>query len=127
MTRRGRSDTGSATVWVVIGMATVMFASGISASVGIVAAERHRASAAADAAAIAAALASLDGPVAACRHAAAMAAVDGAALVSCQLLGPVSNVAVSVGLPGPLRHFGTASAHARAGPAAGASSMIAPQ
>lgn len=116
MTTPSRVDSGSATIWMIVGMAIVMLAGGISAAVGVVAAERHRAGAAADAAAITAALESLDGPQAACHEAAAVAAMDGAVLAACQLTGPISEVAVRVRLPGPLGRFGTATANARAGP-----------
>jgi secretion/DNA translocation related TadE-like protein len=117
MNSRDHADGGFATVWVVIAMAVVVLAGGISAAVGVVAAQRHKAGAAADASAIAAALASIDGPTAACHQAMVVASMDGAAVVSCHLLGAVSEVSVSIRLPGPLAPFGTAYAHARAGPA----------
>lgn len=114
-----RVDAGFATVWVVVAMAVVIVVAGIGSALGAVTLAGHRAAAAADAAALAAALGSLDGPPAACHRAAALAAADGARLVACGLDGAISQVRVSVRLPGPLAAFGSATAAARAGPATG--------
>jgi secretion/DNA translocation related TadE-like protein len=126
MIRQGPTEAGFATIWVVIAIAIVVVVGGISVEVGVVTAQRHRADAAADAAALAAALASIEGADAACHEAVLVAAKDGASVASCQLLGAVSEVTVSVPLPGPLRAFGAASAHARAGPATRTNGTIAP-
>lgn len=112
----GGRDSGSATLWVVTAMAVVLCVTGACGSVGIVAAERHRADAAADAAALAAAGHVVAGPGSACAAAAAIARTDGAALTRCGLDGADAQVEVAVGLPGILQQFGRALGHARAGP-----------
>ena len=80
----------------------------------------HRAAAAADLAALAAADSALLGPAEACARAAAVATGSGARLVSCTVVDGVSDVSTGARLPVALRRFGTATARARAGPAAGA-------
>jgi secretion/DNA translocation related TadE-like protein len=126
MSRSGSGDSGYATVWVVIAMAIVVLVGGVCAVVGAVTMQRHRAAAAADAAALEAALASIAGPTAACHDAGVLAAMDGASLVTCQLDGSVADVAVAVQLPGPLGRFGATTARARAGPATRTLGMFGP-
>jgi secretion/DNA translocation related TadE-like protein len=111
-----RRDAGSATLWVVTAMAVVLGVAAASGSVGVVTVERHRADAAADAAALAAAGHVVAGPGSACAAAAAIARTDGAALTRCGLDGADAQVEVAVSLPGILRRFGRAVGHARAGP-----------
>jgi secretion/DNA translocation related TadE-like protein len=115
--RRGGPDSGFATVWVVTAMALVVAAAGVAICYGLAIVQRHRAAAAADAVALAVALRSIDGPVAACSEAGALARDDGASLTGCQLQGAVSQVSVAVRLPGVLGRLGPATGLARAGPA----------
>jgi secretion/DNA translocation related TadE-like protein len=114
--RRGRDDTGSATVWVVTAMALVLGVGGVSGSVGVVTVERHRADTAADAAALAAAGQVIAGQAAACAVAAEIARADGAALTRCGLDGAGAQVETRVTLPGVLARFGQAVGRAHAGP-----------
>jgi secretion/DNA translocation related TadE-like protein len=126
MTTTGTRDAGFATVWVVLAMTVVVVVATLAASVGVVTLRSHRARAAADAAALAAALTSIEGPAAACARAAAVAARDGATIASCRLDGAVAEVRVVVRLPRPLRRFGVAGAVARAGPATRPDGSISP-
>ena len=75
---------------------------------------RHRAHAAADLAALAAALAALDGPIDACARAAEVSASNGASLLACHLDGFDAIVTVEVAAGGT--GWGAARASARAGP-----------
>jgi secretion/DNA translocation related TadE-like protein len=114
-----RGERGSATVWVlalagllaVLGMAVLL--------VGTATVARHRATTAADLAALAAAGRAVVGDPGACAAAERIARADGAALESCSV-GAGTVVEVHVRVPvrlGPLGLAG-ARAHARAGPAA---------
>ena len=111
----GRSDQGSATVWILaIGLALASAAVAIAmAGAGTLA--RHRAQAAADLAALAGALRTFEGEQAACQRAAEISARNGARLVSCHLDGLDVVVAVEVA-PVRLAGIGVAGAAARAGP-----------
>jgi secretion/DNA translocation related TadE-like protein len=115
--RRVRPDDGFATVWVVTAMALVAVATVAAIGYGAATFERHRASAAADAAALAIALEAVQGPAVACGDGASLARLDGATVTRCELQGSVADVEVSVHLPGPLGRFGSATGRARAGPA----------
>jgi len=109
------NDRGSATVWALaIGLVIVSTAT-VLALAGAASVARHRAQAAADLAAIAAALQVWDGEVAACARADDVSARNGARLVACRLddLDAVVTVEVS---PPLLARFGSARASARAGP-----------
>jgi secretion/DNA translocation related TadE-like protein len=75
---------------------------------------RHRAQAAADLAALAAALRAWDGETAACARAAEMTARNGARLVACGLDG--FDAVVTVEVPAGVSRWGLARASARAGP-----------
>jgi secretion/DNA translocation related TadE-like protein len=78
---------------------------------------RHRAGAAADMAAIAAAQHALEGPAAACRAAAAIARVNRASVDTCRVVGAgVVEVRVRLAVSGPFGRLGPARAVARAGP-----------
>ncbi len=111
-------DAGFATV-AVIGICGVLGATAMAGVLlGGVVAARHRAGAAADLAAIAAAQQALD-PRGACRRAAQLAARDGAVVELCRVSGAVVEVRVRVAVPGPLGRLGPARATARAGPARG--------
>jgi secretion/DNA translocation related TadE-like protein len=79
------TDRGSGTVWVVGLMAVIWLVAVTTMVAGGVRAARHRAHAAADGAALAAAAHASQGPAAACRIAAAVAAGTGARLTGCVL------------------------------------------
>lgn len=107
--RPNRADRGSATV-VSLGLVAVLLA--VFAAVLLMdqaVTTRHRAGAAADLAALAAADHALDGERTACALAARVASAQGAVLRTCSLTGEVSDVTASVG---------RARARSRAGPAA---------
>jgi secretion/DNA translocation related TadE-like protein len=110
-------DQGFATVWVVAAMALVVAAAVMAIGYGVATMERHRAAAAADATALAAALSAVHGGAVACRDGDSLARLDGATVTRCVLQGPVAEVEVSVRLPGMLGAFGPAIGRARAGPA----------
>lgn len=113
-------DRGSASVWV-LGLAAVL-ALAVTAAVlaGSAMVLRHKASAAADLSALAAASTALDGPTAACAAAAEVVAGMDAQLTSCTLSGRVAEVRVTVtadlGLVGEV----TAEGFAWAGPVSSA-------
>lgn len=79
-------------------------------------AARHRAEAAADLAALAAASTAVAGEQLACGEARWVTDQMGVALVSCRLSGWDALVVVAAELPGVLGEFGPAVARARAGP-----------
>jgi len=119
VSRHPRSgERGSATVWVVAlaGLLAALGAAGVL--VGAAVAGRHRATSAADLAALAGASRAVLGDPSACAVAARIAAANGALLASCaQLAGAEVQVEVRVPVPlGPLGS-GEARARARAGPA----------
>jgi secretion/DNA translocation related TadE-like protein len=96
----------------------VLWAAAAVASLEITAVQvRHRAGAAADAAALAAAAEGGLDPAAACMAARAAAERVGARVRSCTLAGPYAVVAVSVSPGPPLTWAGPVVARARAGPA----------
>lgn len=122
----GRGQQGRATV-VVLGFIVVAWVIGIGAvSVGRAVLAAHRATAAADLAALAGAGSAVYGaaPAQSCRAAAAVASANGAVLRECQVLA-ASEVRVVVAVVLPTRPFtnglvpsgGTSLAAARAGPA----------
>jgi secretion/DNA translocation related TadE-like protein len=109
---RGRDDRGSATVWALAaGSVVVSFALAVAA-VGAAIVSRHRAQAAADLAALAGALAALDGDDVACQRATVIATANGADLTGCEVEG--LDVVVTVQSMPTL--IGSARASARAGP-----------
>ncbi|MCU1692991.1 MAG: hypothetical protein JWM64_2082 [Frankiales bacterium] len=119
MRRRLQGDRGSGTV---LALALCMVLAGFAAvlvGVGLLVVTRHRADAAADLAALAAASRSADGSARACSAAAATAAADGARLVLCRFAGADVVVRVEVLPPGRLAALGPATGTARAGPGAG--------
>ncbi|MFF7587246.1 Rv3654c family TadE-like protein [Kitasatospora purpeofusca] len=118
--RRRRSDTGSATVWLLAGVLIGCVAFTASLSLGVVVGARHRAESAADLAALAAAdrlLVDADGG---CARARAVAAAQAAAVVSCAADLPADAVEVVAEVPVtglPVRFaVGPARARSRAGP-----------
>jgi secretion/DNA translocation related TadE-like protein len=110
-------DAGFATVWVVTAMALVAAAAAVALCYGAAIVQRHRAGAAADAVALVVALRAIDGQPAACRAGALLGRLDGGDVERCEVQGPISDVTVSVRLPGVLARLGSATARARAGPA----------
>lgn len=112
-----RDPAGSVTVWALL-VALMFWA---AAAVGVLEVAgvqvRHRAAAAADAAALAAAGEGGIDALAACADAKRAAARVGAELVGCVMTGPYARVSVSVEPPRPLRWAGRVVAQARAGPA----------
>ncbi|WP_406091538.1 Rv3654c family TadE-like protein [Kitasatospora purpeofusca] len=118
--RGRRSDTGSATVWLLAGVLLGCVAFTAALSLGVVVGARHRAESAADLAALAAAdrlLVDADGG---CARARAVAVAQAAAVVSCVADLPADAVEVVAEVPVtglPVRlPVGPARARARAGP-----------
>lgn len=111
------AELGSATVLaaVVAAMAAALAMAIVLVGGALVA--RHRALAAADLAALAAASALRDGPRQACAAAGRVAAANDAGLAACrpEATGQAVDVVVSVRPPGVLGRWGSASARARAG------------
>jgi secretion/DNA translocation related TadE-like protein len=110
-------DGGSAVVWVVCLIALLAAATTVVVAYGTAVALRHRADAAADLAALAAAAETTVGPVAACRAAERTATVNGATLGRCRLEEGIVTVAVTARGRGPLGSALVATRWARAGPA----------
>lgn len=114
---RAAGDRGSGTLWM-LGLIGLIWSVAVMAmTVGGVRVARHRAYAAADLAALAAASHAADGSRSACRLAARIAQGSGGQLRRCVVRGRVSEVTVVSGLP-HLPGLGrlNASARARAGP-----------
>ena len=112
---RLRDPAGSATVLVLAGCLLVGSAAAVTAATGEAVLTRHRAFAAADAAALAAAAADLGSPAQACAASARAAAGDGARLQACSLVDGTATVTVTVRAPGWLLWLGAAKGRARAG------------
>ena len=110
-------DEGSATIWSVGGIAALFLVATAVLAMGAVVQTRHRATAAADLAALAAATYAPDGPPAACDQARWVADHMRVRLTSCEVVGWDALVEVSVALPGELHRFGQVTEHSRAGPA----------
>jgi secretion/DNA translocation related TadE-like protein len=108
-------DRGSASVWVLAIGLVVLVAAQAFAVVGSAMVARHRAQAAADLAALAAAMKVLEGESVACARAAEVSAHNGASLVACRLDGLDVIVTVEVAAAGSVR-WGAAQRSARAGP-----------
>jgi secretion/DNA translocation related TadE-like protein len=119
VTRPGRGDRGSATVWVLAlsGVLVALGAAGVLVGSAVVI--RHRAEAAADLAALAAAGNAVAGWADPCATASSVAVANGAVLEACSVLpGAVVQIRVGVRMPmGPLG-LRWARASARAGPVA---------
>ncbi|MFG2038975.1 Rv3654c family TadE-like protein [Dactylosporangium sp. NPDC048998] len=114
MSGPGRGDRGSASLLMLgVGLALVLFALGFVTGGGVVVA-RHRARNAADAGALAGAMAAVEGEgeAAACAAAGRLAGENGGRLASCAVAGPVVTVTVEV----PTLTGLAARAEARAGP-----------
>lgn len=110
------SEDGFATVWVAGMLAAVLIVSSLVLWFGAAVVTRHRASAAADLAALAAAAHFAQGTHKACGRASSVAERMRVHLESCLFRGRDSFVVVSANLPGALGHLGAAGARARAGP-----------
>ena len=118
MTRAG--ERGSASVWV-LALAGVLAVIGLAAAlVAMAVVARHRATAAADLAALAAAGGAVEGEADPCAGAAHVAAANGARLRTCAV-DPAAVADVVVGVPVDLGPLGVreATARARAGPVTG--------
>lgn len=113
---RSTGEHGFVTVAVTGLIAVLLSVTGAVALLGGVAVARHRAAAAADLAALAAAAHVLDGPTAACRAAAVVAAAHRARVSACELRGEDVTIEVTVRPTGPLGRWGSARGVARAGP-----------
>ncbi len=115
------AERGSASVWV-LALAGVLALVGLAgALVAAAVTARHRATAAADLAALAAAGSAVEGHADPCAAAAAVAEANGASLRSCTV-DPAAVADVAVGVPVELGPLGEreATARARAGPVTGA-------
>lgn len=114
--RQSAADSGFATI-VVLGLAGALLSFGaLLATLGAVAVARHRAGAAADLAALAAAGHLLEGAGPACSAASRVAGAQGASVLSCSLDGEAVTVVAEVRPAGSLGRFGAARSTARAGP-----------
>ncbi|MEV7864626.1 Rv3654c family TadE-like protein [Streptomyces sp. NPDC088124] len=104
-------DRGAATVWAAMAATTmcVVFAAVLAMGQAVV--TRHRAGAAADLAALAAADRAPSGPADACRRAAEVAAAQGARVIRCVLSGEIAEVTATARF-GPY----APTVRARAGP-----------
>jgi secretion/DNA translocation related TadE-like protein len=109
-------DQGSATVWVAGGIAALLLIVGLVVALGAAAATRHRASGAADLAALAAAAHATEGEGQACARAGWVAQQMRARLTGCRLRGWDAEVEITAQPPDLLLGFGAATVHARAGP-----------
>ena len=110
-------DGGFATVWAAGAVAVLALLLGIGLALGSAVTARHRAAAAADLAALAAAGQSVLGQGTACERAGRVAAGSGGRIASCRLDGWDALVEVHVPVRLPLLGQVTATARARAGPA----------
>nr|WSZ96881.1 flp pilus-assembly TadE/G-like family protein [Streptomyces sp. NBC_00857] len=109
--RGRRRDQGSATVWVALAATTMCAVFAVVLAMGQAVVARHRAGAAADLAALAAADQALSGPAEACRRAVDVAAAQGAEVVRCALSGEIADVTARAAF-GPY----APTVRARAGP-----------
>lgn len=116
MKARGASE-GSATITMLAAIGVVVIATGVALALCLGTEIRHRAQAAADAAALAAAADAIAGDAGACERARQLAGANGAQLRTCSVVDSISDLSVSIELPGVLRPLGPVIARARAGPA----------
>lgn len=117
--RSGRGEQGSTTVVGLGAVLAVLAVFAVALQLGAAMITRHRAEAAADLAALAAASHAVSGAVDACATARRVTDRMAAGMVSCELRGWEVDVRVEAAPPGLLARFGTARATARAGPAVG--------
>jgi secretion/DNA translocation related TadE-like protein len=116
--RPGR-DQGSATIWAVAGIAALCLVAVVALTLGAVVQTRHRATAAADLAALAGAVYAPYGASVSCARARWVTSGMHVRLTSCRLSGWDVLVEVSAMLPGGLDRFGPVAEHSRAGPVDG--------
>ncbi len=115
MTSRRSPEGGFSTV-ATLGLVSALIGfTALVLAVGVLRVARHRAEAAADLAALAAAHHALEGEVRACAAAARTAGAQHAAVDRCILDGLDAVVVVSLPLPGRLEPFGPVRGRARAG------------
>jgi secretion/DNA translocation related TadE-like protein len=112
------ADEGVATVWAATGIAVIMAALLLGLHIGAAIVARHRAEAAADLAALAAAGHAVHGTAAACRRAGEVATAMGGEVTQCGLDGWDALVEVRVAVPLALPGATDATGRARAGPVA---------
>lgn len=110
-------DQGSASIYVLALCAVLAFVAATGVLLGQAVVARHRAGAAAELAALAAADRALDGEGVACAAAGRVAAATGGAMTACALHDGVSEVVTTVPMAGVLSAWGPARGRARAGPA----------
>lgn len=113
---RRRDDGGFATVWTAGAMTAILVVVTAMMWLGAAIVTRHRAAAAADLAALAAAGRASEGVHGACRTATTVTERMQAELSSCELKGADALVEVTVDPGGALAQFARSTAHARAGP-----------
>ncbi len=110
-------ERGAATVVGLGAVLVVLAVFAVAVQLGAAVITRHRAEAAADLAALAAAAHAVDGPAAACATGRRVTDRMAVRMVVCELDGWEVDVEVEAAPPGLLARFGTARATARAGPA----------
>ncbi|MFC5231840.1 Rv3654c family TadE-like protein [Pseudonocardia zijingensis] len=113
---RHANDRGSATIWAAIGISVITTVLLVGLHLGSAVLARHRAEAAADLAALAAAAVAVEGVDAACRRAAQIVAAGGGTVTSCLLDGWDAVVEVDVPIPIGVPGLDRATGRARAGP-----------
>jgi secretion/DNA translocation related TadE-like protein len=113
------TDRGSASIWVAGAIAALLVVVGLIIGLGAAANTRHRAAAAADLAALAAAATAISGQDTACGRAGWVAERMSVTLTACRLDGWNAEVEVVARPPDVIMGFGRATAHARAGPVPG--------
>jgi secretion/DNA translocation related TadE-like protein len=114
--KRRPADQGSATLWAVGGIAVQFLAAAMVLTFGAVVQTRHRATSAADLAALAAAVGVADGDTGACARAEWVTDRMRVRLTGCRVVGWNAQVEVSAVLPAALGRFGQVTAHSMAGP-----------
>ena len=115
--RRSGHDRGTATLWAAGGIAVLCLLAVMVLAYGAVIQTRHRATAAADLAALAGAGYAPYGATAACDRARWVATGMRVRVTSCRLADWDVLVEVSATLPGELTRLGTVTERSRAGPA----------
>ena len=109
-------DRGSATVWAATGVAVIMIVFLVGLHLGAAVIARHRAEAAADLAALAAAGLAVEGTEAACARADEIAGAMGGTVTDCRLAGWDALVEVRVPISIAFPGIDAAAGRARAGP-----------
>ncbi|MCK9874327.1 flp pilus-assembly TadE/G-like family protein [Frankia sp. Ag45/Mut15] len=122
----GRSDDGSATVWLLAVLFLLMWLAGVAFTLTTIGAVRARAATAADLAALAAAGLPPAGAETACAQAGRVSELDGAHLVGCRIVADAVEVTVRVPLPLMFGLRASVTSTARAGPWARAPGVYQP-